>query len=182
MPSSVLEPQPGEKNMSRPMRINLPVGMVTNDDIFFSDKILKKGPTGFLSALWDGTLQYGRPHIFKMFSYFLPFIIGSFWYFKLVSMVGLILSLLLFARFVDRILGQSLGFTLLLSLLFLQNSWDQNPLVAFTGQITFLMSFLVASWLCFLKYLEAKRRPRYVISERTCRDSPILRETPDLGS
>jgi hypothetical protein len=53
------------------------VGMVINDDIYFSYNILKNGPMGFVTTLWQLTLQYGRPQIFKVFSYFLPFIIGS---------------------------------------------------------------------------------------------------------
>jgi hypothetical protein len=134
----------------------LDVWLVINDDLKFSNAALEGGARGFASSLWFLTLKYGRLHLAKMLSYYLPFVFGNFVFFKIVTMGALLADLVLFAYFLKLFFKSEKIFylTLLLSLVFLQNSWEHNPIVSFAGFFTFTFLYQVISWITFLCYLE----------------------------
>ena len=138
----------------------LNVGIVVNDDLKASSAALDGGLSGFFSMLWNMTLHYGRMHFFKIFTYYLPFAVDSFVYFKIVTLAALVGCLLLFSFFL-RLLFESrkmFYMGLLLSLACLQISWEHNAIVSFAGLHTISLLYLLLSFITYLRYLrEAKR-------------------------
>ncbi len=144
----------------------LDVWLVINDDLKFSNAALDGGARCFASTLWLLTLKYGRLHLAKMLSYYLPFAFSNFVYFKVVTIGAVLADLVLFAYFLKKLFESEKVFylTLLLSLAFLQNSWEHNPLVSFAGFFTFTFLYQVISWITFLRFLEKGEKKYAAVS------------------
>jgi len=131
------------------------VGLVTNDDLMLGNAALDRGLRGVASVLWWFTRHDGRLDMTQVLSWYLPFAVDSFVYFKAVSVAGIVADLLLFALFARSVLGDGRAFfmALLLSLVGLQNSWEHTPLTAFPGLFTFTFAYLLGSFLAFQRFL-----------------------------
>jgi hypothetical protein len=132
------------------------VGSITNDDLKLGNAALDRGLRGVASVLWAFTRRDGRLDITQMLSWYPPFAVDSFLYFKAVSFAAIVADLLLFALFVRSVLRSQKAFflALLLCLVGLQNSWEHSPLTAFPGLFTFTFAYLLGSFLAFQWYLD----------------------------
>ncbi len=143
----------------------LRVGLVTNDDLKLGNAALDRGARGVAAVLWAFTRRDGRLDIAQMLSWYLPFAVDSFVWFKLVSLAGIAADFVLFALLVRSVFGghASALLALLLCAACLQNSWEHNPLVAFPGLFTFSLAYLLGALLAFQRFL-ATGRLRFCIA------------------
>jgi hypothetical protein len=134
----------------------LQVGLITNDDLKLRNAALDHGFPGVASVLWAFTRQHGRLDIAQILSWYLPFRLDSFVYFKVITLAAIAADLLLFAYFARSVFRSRRAFllALLLSLVGLQNSWEHSPLTAFPGLFTFTFAYLLGSFLAFQWFLD----------------------------
>jgi len=134
----------------------LSVGLVTNDDLKLANAALDRGARGVASVLWSFTRRDGRLDLAQILSWYVPFALDSFVYFKAVTLAAIAADLILFAQLLRSVLRDRAAFflALLLGLVGLQNSWEHSPITAFPGLFTITLAYLLGSLLAFQRFLE----------------------------
>jgi hypothetical protein len=134
----------------------LSIGLVTNDDLKLANAALDRGARGVASVLWSFTRRDGRLDLAQLLSWYVPFAVDSFAYFKVVTLAAIAADLVLFAQLVRSVLRDRGAFflALLLGLVGLQNSLEHSPLTAFPGLLTLTLAYFLGSLLAFQRFLE----------------------------
>jgi hypothetical protein len=78
---------------------------VTNDDLRLANDMQSGGLVQEAKALWGLSVMQGRPHIAKILSQPLPFLIDASWYFKSVTFAIIALNAALFGLLAARLAG-----------------------------------------------------------------------------
>jgi hypothetical protein len=139
------------------------VGLVINDDLLNSINVHNNTFVNYLHQSINAWKVQGRPNIFASIFYYLPFAFDNFAYYKFVSLGTIILNIILFSIMIRQIFGSKIFFNLglLVSLVFIQNSWEHNPITAFPGFFSIPLSLLFLSIILFTNYLDNNKT--YVI-------------------
>lgn len=130
-------------------------GLIINDDLQTSILASSKSFPRFVLDFWQLNTTQGRTNFFGGIFYYIPFIFSNFFYFKFVQLGTILLDLFLLSYLLKLIFKSNKVFfiTFLMSLLFLQNSWEHNPITSFPGQFSISCAFLLASFIFYVNYL-----------------------------
>ena len=145
------------------------VGYITNDDVMLGNlSAINPGVNHFNNAFTFAKNQ-GRIQ-FVLITYFLgiaPYLFNNIFYYKLLSLGSVLVNLFLFGFLIKKMFkSDTVGIlALALGLCFIQNSWEHNLLVAYPAVFTTSVSFLLLSFVCFIRYFEtANSKYKYVSS------------------
>lgn len=142
----------------------LSTGLVVKDDLLvqFNSYNLKS----FFSYYYSMMIAQGRVFVFASVFSYIPFIFKNFFYFKFIQIGFLIFDLVLLSYLVSLFLKNKniLYLIFLLSLIFIQNSWEHNVISAFPGFMTIPVALLLLSFICLFKSQKNDSKKLFFIS------------------
>ena len=144
----------------------LSVGLIINDDIQNKMRVESLSFTQYLYENFQNWKTQGRTNFLAILWYYIPFAIDSFIYYKIVSIILLVLNLILLALFIKILTNSNLLFYIcfLIGIVGLQNSWEHNPITTFSGFFSIPINLLLGSLILFLFYKTKDKKTFLYIS------------------
>lgn len=135
------------------------IGLVINDDLRNSLLAYTNSISSYMNTTLKAWEFQGRTNFLASLFYYVPFMFDNFIYFKVVTLLSLLLNVGLVSLFFSKILGNQKVFFLsfLIISISLQNSWEHNPISSFPGFFTLPFSFLVLAFILFDYYIKNQR-------------------------
>jgi len=138
----------------------LNVGLVINDDLQNSIRAYTSNLMDYMKVSFEMWKVQGRPNLFASFSYYIPFIVDNFIFYKIIAL-GTLITIFILASYLLKILFKDnylFAFTLLLFLIGMQVSWEHSPVVSFSGFFSIPLIMLISSLILFIQYKKTNMR------------------------